>query len=192
MYATWECASPDTALMLGGAVQMYKDFYHLPARAQTGVTSSKCVDYQAGFETMQSLLLTAMMGVNVTSQSAGSLENLLTVSFEKTVIDDEIISRVRMIKDGLKVNDETLSVDIIMDVDHGCDYLIHDSTLDYMMDGWQPTISDWNSYEKWSESPQPDIEQRAAMKVREIIQNAPVLLSESLQKDLQNYIASCS
>ena len=192
MYATWECASPDTALMLGGAVQMYKDFYHLPARAQTGVTSSKCVDYQAGFETMQSLLLTAMMGVNVTSQSAGSLENLLTVSFEKTVIDDEIISRVRKIKDGLNVNDETLSVDIIMDVDHGCDYLIHDSTLDYMMDGWQPAISDWNSYEKWAESPQQDIEMRAAMKVREIIADAPVLLSESLQKDLQNYIASCS
>ena len=171
---------------------MYKDFYHLPARAQTGVTSSKIVDYQAGFETMQSLLLTAMMGVNVTSQSAGSLENLLTVSFEKTVIDDEIISRVRKIKDGLNVNDETLSVDIIMDVGHGCDYLIHDSTLDYMMDGWQPAISDWNSYEKWAESPQQDIEMRAAMKVREIIAEAPVLLGESLQKDLKNYIASCS
>ena len=33
-YASWECAAPDTALMLIAATQMYKDYYHLPARAQ--------------------------------------------------------------------------------------------------------------------------------------------------------------
>lgn len=186
--ATWECASPDSAIMLAGAIQMYKDYYHLPARAQTGVTSSKCVDYQAGYEMMQSLLLTALMDVDVTSQSAGSLENLLTVSFEKTIIDDEIINRVRRIIGGIRFNEETISMDLIMDVGHGDSFLTHKSTLKNLRAGWQPLISDWNSYEVWKKAEPLDIEERAHKKTREIIDNARPLLEETTVKTLRNYI----
>lgn len=186
--ATWECASPDTALMLAGSIQMYKEFYHLPARAQTGVTSSKCVDYQAGFESMQSLLLTALMGVDVTSQSAGTLENLLTISFEKTLIDDEVIGRVRRIIQGIDVNEESLSVDIIMEIDHGRDFLMHDSTLDNFRDGWQAEISDWNAYDNWRNSKYPDIEQRAEVRVKEILNSSERLLDKNVASDLEKFI----
>lgn len=186
--ATWECASPDSALMLAGAVQMYKDFYHLPARAQTGVTSSKSVDYQAGYETMQSLLLTALMDVDVTSQSAGSLENLMTISFEKTIIDDEIINRVRRIIAGLRYDIETASVDLIKEMKHGGSFLMHKSTLKNFKNGWQPTLSDWNSYDVWQKSDALEIEQRAAKKAQDIIDNAKPLLNESTIKSLKKYI----
>lgn len=187
--ATWECSSPDTALMLAGAVQMYKEYYHLPARAQTGVTSSKCVDYQAGYETMQSLLLTALMDVDVTSQSAGSLENLLTISFEKTVIDNEIIGRVRRIIQGIDNQEDAFSVDIIMETGHGKDFLMHESTLDHLRDGWQAEISDWNRYDQWRNSPYPDIEKRAHARVRDILGSAGQILDPSVAKELKNYIA---
>ena len=189
--ATWECASPDSALMLAGAIQMYKDFYHLPARAQTGVTSSKVVDYQAGFETMQSLLLTGLMDVDVTSQSAGSLENLMTISLEKTIIDDEVIARVRRIIDGLQVNEETLSMDLIKEVKHGGSFLMHKSTLKNFRKGWQPSISDWNNYEVWRKNEYISIEERASAKAREIIESSEPLLDASVAKDLQCYIESC-
>ncbi len=189
--ATWECASPDSALMLAGAVQMYKDFYGLPARAQTGVTSSKLVDYQAGFETMQSLLLTGLMDVDVTSQSAGSLENLMTISFEKTIIDDEVIARVRRILDALRFDEETLSMDLIKNVGHGGSFLTHKSTLKHYRKGWQPSISDWNSYEVWQKSDEPEIEKRAEKKAKEIIESAKPLLDPAVAKDLRSYIESC-
>ena len=189
-YATWECASPDSALMLAGAVQMYKEFYHIPARAQTGVTSAKALDYQAGFESMQSLLLTALMDVDVTSQSAGTLDNLMTISFEKTVIDDELIDRVRRIISGLDIKEETYSVDIIMEVDHGDNFLTHDSTLDNYMDGWQPSLSDWNNYDTWKASPNYDIKKRAENKVKDILQNASVLLDKEVAKDLAKYMSA--
>lgn len=185
---TWECASPDTALMLSGAIQMFKDFYHLPARAQTGVTSSKCIDYQVGYETMQSLLLTALMDVDVTSQSVGSLENLLTVSFEKTVIDNEIIGRIRRILEGIKVSEDTLSVDIIMEIGHGKDFLMHDSTLEHVRDGWQAEIADWNRYEQWKNSKYPDMEKRAGARVEEILAGAGQILDKSVEKELRKYI----
>ena len=190
--ATWECACPDSALMLSAAVQMYREFYKLPARAQTGVTSSKSIDYQAGFETMQSLLLTALMGVNVTSQSVGTLENLLTVSLEKTLIDDEIISRVRRIASGFDTSEEALGIKIIEDTPHGKDFLTHDSTLDHYKEGWSESISDWNRYEHWARLPERDIVPRAAAKVQEIIDSAPVLLSVGAIGDLDRYISKCS
>ncbi len=186
--ASWECASPDTALMLAGAIQMYKEYYHLPARAQTGVTSSKCVDYQAGMESMQSLLLTALMDVDVTSQSAGTLENLMTISFEKTLLDDELIGRVRRIREGIEVTDETLSVDIMMETEHGENYMLHDSTLDYMYDGWQADISDWNNYDNWKKQLHPELEERAAVRVKEIIESAVPLLEQGVIADLEKYI----
>lgn len=188
--ATWECSSPDSALMLAGAIQMYKDFYNLPARAQTGVTSSKEIDYQAGYEIMQSLLLCAMMDVDVTSQSVGTLENLMTLSFEKTIIDDEIINRVRRIIGGIRIDEETVSKDLIKEVEHGGSFLMHMSTLKNYKSGWQPSISDWNSYDVWQKSEEPDIEARATKKVREILDNAKPLLEESLIKDLKKYIES--
>ena len=187
---TWECASPDSALMLAGAIQMFKDFYHLPARAQTGVTSSKCVDYQAGFETMQSLLLTALMDVDVTSQSAGTLENVMALSFEKTVIDDEIIGRVRRILQGIPFDEETLSVDLIKEIDHGGEYITHDSTLFHLEDGWQPSISEWNRYDGWVKTEPREIEERAGIRVKEIIENARPLLDASTIKSLKKYIES--
>ena len=186
--ATWECASPESALMLGAAVQMYKEFYHLPARAQTGVTSSKCVDYQAGYETMQSLLLTALMDVDVTSQSAGSLDNLMTISFEKTLIDDEVISRVRRIIRGLDTEEESYGLDVIMDVAHGDNFLIHDSTLDHFMESWQVSISDWNNYETWSELQYKDLEARARKRVEEILSEEKTVLDQGTLKELENYI----
>lgn len=169
---------------------MYKDYYHLPARAQTGVTSSKCLDYQAGFETMQSLLLTALLDVDVTSQSAGSMENLLTISFEKTLIDDEVIARVRRIIEGIEVSDETLSVDIMMEVGHGENFLMHDSTLEHLYDGWQATISDWNLYDRWKEQKYPDIEKRAEARVKKIMNESKVILENDTAIRLKRYLES--
>jgi trimethylamine--corrinoid protein Co-methyltransferase len=189
--ATWECACPDTAVMLAGAVQMYKEFYGLPARAQTGVTSAKCLDYQAGYETMQSLLTTALMGVNVTSQSAGSLENLLTVSLEKTVMDDEIISRVRRISAGIDTSEAAMALDAIMETDHGKDFLMHDDTIELMHDSWKETVADWNNYDRWSKRPDRDILDRANNRVKEILASAQApLLEPDAVAALDRYLLS--
>lgn len=139
---------------------------------------------------MQSLLLTAMMDVDVTSQSAGSMENLLTVSFEKTLIDNEVIARVRRIIEGIEFSDETLSIDIIMEVGHGENFLMHDSTLDHLYDGWQATISDWNPYDRWKALEYPDIEKRAEASVKKIISESRVILEDDVAVRLKKYLES--
>lgn len=188
-YATWECASPDTALMLCASIQMFRDFYHLPARAQTGVTSSKCIDYQAGMETMQSFLTSALAGVNLTSQSAGTLANLMTTSLEKTVLDDELIGRVRYILKGMDTSETAIGMKDLMEAAPCQDFMTAESTLSHFRDGWQPTISDWRSSEGWEQDGKKDVAAMAHQKVQEILANAPqTLLSGDQEKDIRHYI----
>ena len=190
-YATWECAAPDTALMLCASIQMFRDFYRLPARAQTGVTSAKCIDYQAGAETMQSLLTSALAGVNLTSQSVGTLANLMTTSLEKTVLDDELIGRVRYLLKGMDTSEEAFGMEELMAAEPCRDFITAESTLHHFRDGWQPTVSDWRSSESWEQDGKKDAAASAHEKVRKILAEAPeTLLTEEQEKDLQSYIKS--
>ncbi|MHB9093945.1 MAG: trimethylamine methyltransferase family protein [Eubacteriales bacterium] len=187
--ATWECSCPETALLVVAITQLNKDFYNLPARVQTGITSSKLVNYQAGYETMQSLLLSALAGAQLTSQSVGSMENLMTVSYEKLLIDTEVVSRVRRILKGIDTSDEALSVGLIQEVGHNAEYLWHDSTIEQCRAGWQPTMADWDSFENWQKAGSEDVLVTANKKIKEILAKAPAsIIDEQLDKDLQDYI----
>ncbi|MBQ6811260.1 MAG: trimethylamine methyltransferase family protein [Firmicutes bacterium] len=188
-YATWECAAPDTTLMLCASVQMFRDFYHLPARAQTGVTSSKCIDYQAGMETMQSFLTTAYAGVHLTSQTVGSLANLMTTSLEKTVLDDEMIGRVRYILKGMDTSIEAVAMDDLMHAEPCTDFITYGSTLLHFRDGWQPTLSDWRTTDAWEADGKRDVKETAHRKVIQILEAAPeTLLDTEQEKALSDYI----
>ena len=80
--------------------------------------------------------------------------------------------------------------DLIKEIDHGGEYITHDSTLFHLEDGWQPTLSDWNRYEGWMKTEPREIEERAGIRVKEIIENARPLLDPSTIKSLKKYIES--
>ena len=187
--ASWECAHPDTMLMLAASTQMQREFYHLPSRAQTGVTSSKCIDYQAGMETMQSFLYTALAGCDVTSQTAGSLANLMTSSLEKTVLDDELIARVRLLVGGLTFNEEHMGLDQVYEEDFGANFLARDETLDYCLEAWEPNVSDWRNTDDWEAHGQKESVERAHEIVVKLLDEAPEsVLDEEQERDMLDYL----
>ena len=187
--ASWECAHPDTMLMLAASTQMQREYYHIPSRTQTGVTSSKCIDYQAGMETMQSFLYTALAGCDITSQTAGALSNLMTSSLEKTVLDDELIARVRLLVNGLTFNEEHMGMDMIYEEDFGGSFLEYDETLDYCREAWEPTVSDWSRSDEWEAHGELTSEQRAHTIVEKLLAEAPeTLLDEEQEREMVDYM----
>ena len=189
--ASWECASPDTALMLASSIQMIKQYYGLPARSQTGVTSSKTIDYQAGMETMQSFLYSALAGVNLTSQTVGSLANLLTSSLEKTVLDDELVGRVRHMVDGMSFDEEQMGMEDLFEAKPSSDFLTYESTLKHYRSYWAPSVSDWRSIDEWEADGEKDVVAKAHDKVEKILGSAPESLLDSEQeKAMIDYINS--
>ncbi len=114
----------------------------------------------------------------------------MTTSYEKIIIDLEMLSRIVRIWKGIDTSDKALSVDIIQEVGHDGTYLTHPSTFEYCRDGWLPTVSDWELYEDWEKQGSKDVITQANNKYKEILMNAPEsLIDLDTDKDLKAYMS---
>jgi len=188
--ATFAAGTPEAMLINTASLQMGLDFYHLPVRTMSGITHSKTVDCQAGYESMQSLMMGMLSGAHMSVQSLGVLDAIMTTSYEKFVIDEELVRRVRRISQGIDTSDEALAVEVIQEVGHTGTYLSHMSTFEKFRTLWTPSVSDWGNYSDWKSAGSEDVTVRANRKFKQILQNAPeTLLDPDTDKALQAYIA---
>jgi trimethylamine--corrinoid protein Co-methyltransferase len=182
--------SPEMMLIHLAGIQMANDFYHLPSRSMCGMTDSKTIDYQAGFETMQNLMLGVMSGAHMVFECLGVLDAIMATSYEKLIIDLEIIRRVIRIRKGIDIENKDRALKIIQEIDHGGNYLTHADTLAHFRDLWLPSISDWEPYEIWKENGSEDIALKANRTYKEILANAPEMVIDlEVDKELKRYIA---
>jgi len=84
--------------------------YGLPTHAYIGLSDSKLIDAQAGFESGIGLVMGALAGINIIS-SAGMLDFESCQSFEKLVIDNELCGVALRVAKGIDESDECLAVD---------------------------------------------------------------------------------
>ncbi len=188
--ANFITGSPETMLINIANLQMGLNFYHLPTRALCGMTDAKTIDCQAGYETMQNMMMGMLGGAQIIGECLGVLDSIMTTSYEKIIIDLEILSRIVRIWKGIDTSDKALSVDIIQEVGHDGTYLTHPSTFEYCRDGWLPTVSDWELYEDWEKQGSKDVVTQANKKYKEILMNAPEsLIDLDTDKDLKAYMS---
>jgi trimethylamine--corrinoid protein Co-methyltransferase len=186
---SFAAGTPEAMLINTPNIQMGREYYHLPTRTMCGITHSKAVDCQAGYETMMSLMMGVLSGANIGVQCVGTLDALMTISYEKMIIDQEIISRALRIKEGVTFSTEALAADIIKEIGHGGTYLTHPSTFKACRSMWSPTISDWDAHDAWEANGSPDMVITANKKVKEILAKAPeTLLEPDLDLSLNTYI----
>ncbi len=151
----------ERAMINAGCSQMAQ-FYKLPYYSTAGMTDSKVVDCQAGYESGMGSLLVALSGANYIHDAAGLMEFDMTASFEKLIIDNEILARNHRVLRGIEVTDDTLAVDLMLEVGPGNDYLGQEHTIEYMRSEFAPTtISDRNSRAKWEAEGSKDAFARA-------------------------------
>ncbi|MCL0065906.1 trimethylamine methyltransferase family protein [Dehalococcoidia bacterium] len=156
--------------LLNAAGAQMAHFYKLPFYATGGMTDSKVLDSQSGYESAISGLLCALAGANFIHDAAGLMEFALTVSYEKFVIDNEILGMVMRAVEGIKVNDETLAFDLIKQVGPGGNFVTAKHTRRLMRsEHYQPSLSDRNSRQDWEAKGERLTWQRAAERVEEIM-----------------------
>jgi len=112
-----------------------------------------------------------------------------STSYEKFVIDEELISRVLRISRGIDTSDQALAMDVIQEMGQKGSYLMHPSTFEQYRNNWLPAVSDWESYEDWLAAGGEDVTARANRRYKEALQSAPeTLLDPELERDLQTYL----
>ena len=161
--------SVEMGLINAGAAQMAQ-FYKLPFYATGGMTDSKLVDVQSGYESAISSLLCALAGANFIHDAAGLMEFALTVSYEKYVVDNEILGMVMRAVEGIKVNEDTLAVDLIKQVGPGGNFVTAKHTRRFMRsEHYQPLLSDRDSRENWEAKGSKSTLDKARETVKQIL-----------------------
>lgn len=158
--------------MINAAVSQMAQHYRLPYYSTAGMTDSKLLDAQAGYESGMMNLLVAMSGANYIHDAAGLMEFDLTASYEKLVMDNEIIGRCLRVLRGIEVNDDTIALDLMLDVhDAGrSDFLGEEHTIRHMRSEFAPnTISDREHREAWEAAGSKDTFARAHAAALEIL-----------------------
>jgi trimethylamine--corrinoid protein Co-methyltransferase len=124
----------------------------LPFRS-SNTTASNVVDAQAAYEGGMSLWSTVMAHTHLIHHAAGWLEGGLTASFEKLIIDAEMLQMMAELLNSIEVDDDTLGFDAMAEVGPGGHFFGAAHTLErYETAFYQPMVSDWRNFETWEES----------------------------------------
>jgi trimethylamine--corrinoid protein Co-methyltransferase len=182
-------APPEQFLINSACLQMAIDHYHVPTRIMAGMTDSKAVDVQAGYETMQNMLMGLMTGGHMVEQVFGVLDAIMTISYEKFIIDEEILSRAIRICEGVDTSESAMSLDVIQEVGPGGTYITHEDTFGKFSNAWRPTVSFWGSYTDWEKTGKESVMARASRKYKEILAASPeMMIPPDLDRDLRKFL----
>ena len=181
--------SVEMGLLNAAAAQMAQ-FYRLPYYATAGMSDSKVNDTQAGYESAITNVMVALAGGNFIHDAAGFLEFCMTASYDKMVIDNEILGMVMRAVDGIRVNDETLAFDLIKEAGPGGHFVAASHTRRHMhAEQHLAQLSDREDRPQWQSEGAKDTKTRATEKVREILDSPPrSFVPESIRNHLKKEI----
>lgn len=135
--------------------------YRLPYRT-SNASASNAADAQGAYETEMSLWGAILGHGNLVYHAAGWQEGGLTASFEKLVLDVEMLQLMMEFLKPIVVNEQELGFDAIKGVPTGGHFFGEQHTMDrYEHAFYQPLVSNWQNYENWQIGGGKDATQRA-------------------------------
>jgi len=145
--------------------------YGLPYRS-SNANASNVVDAQAAYESEMSIWSAVLGGANLLYHAAGWLEGGLTASFEKFILDAELLQMFAEMLLPIEVDTASLALDAIRDVQPGGHFFGSPHTMErYETAFYQPMISDWRNYETWEEAGAPTATERATAVWKQLLED---------------------
>ena len=135
--------------------------YNIPFRS-SNVNASNAPDAQAAYESEMSLWSVFLGGANFVKHAAGWLEGGLSASFEKVIMDVEMIQMMIEMMKPIDTSPESLGLDAMREAGHGGHFFGTQHTQErYETAFYTPILSDWRNFESWVEAGSPDAMKRA-------------------------------
>ena len=164
--------------------------YRLPYRS-SNTNASNAVDAQAAYESQMSIWAAVMGHANLLHHGAGWLEGGLTASFEKAVLDAEMLQMMAELLQPLATDEASLAFDAIAEVPPGGHFFAARHTLERYRDAfYAPMLSDWRNFETWHEDGARTATQRADAIVRQLLAAfSPPPLDAAIAEELDAFVA---
>jgi trimethylamine--corrinoid protein Co-methyltransferase len=164
--------------------------YGLPYRS-SNVNASNAPDTQAVYESAMSLWAAILGHGNLVLHAAGWIEGGLCASFEKMVLDAEMLQMMAAFLRPFEVNADTLALEAVREVGPGGHFFGAAHTLArYETAFYQPLLSDWRNFETWREEGARDATARAHRIYKQLLDAyQPPPLDPSIDEALQAFVA---
>lgn len=124
----------------------------LPLRCAGNFSTSKQADGQSMVQSMMSMMSAVQCGANFVLHSAGFLDSLLSMSYEKLILDADLCGALHSYLKGFEINDDTLGLDALREGGPGQHMFGCAHTLaHYQTAYWESQTNDDQPYESWLE-----------------------------------------
>jgi len=200
VYSGWACVmDPVTSRFSYGAPEFamganclnaaMASYYDLPCYGFGGCTDAKTPDAQAGAEVMMNCLVAGLSGVSLI-HDCGYLAGGSVGSMEMAVIDNEIIGYVERILRGVRVDDETLAVDIIEAVGPQGHFMSNKHTLDNIRkELYVPKLFDRTSEATWMKKGKKEVHDAARDQAKRILkEHRPKPLDNDIKQKISEIV----
>jgi trimethylamine--corrinoid protein Co-methyltransferase len=164
---------------------------NLPLRCAGNFSTSKLPDAQAMTQGLMSMMSAVQCGANYILHSAGFLDGLLSMSYEKFMLDSDLCGALHSYLAGFEVNDDTLGLDALREGGPGAHMFGSAHTMAHYQNAyWDSSMNDDLTYETWSEQGSEDSMLRANRRWKKILQDyqAPAI-DEAIDDALQDFVA---
>ncbi len=165
--------------------------YGIPTVNHTpGVSSSKKIDYQCGYEKALPAILSAISGANIINLHGG-LSSELTHHPLLAILDDDIAGMIGHFIESIEVNDETLALDLIEKVGPIPGFYLN---KEHTRKWWKkeqfiPESADRLTYPEWMKTGKKDCLDYAKERMEEILATHRVLpLTASQEEDIKRIL----
>jgi len=182
-------------MMINIADAQMGKFLGLPTHAYMSLSDSKVPDAQAGFESGIGAILASLAGINMVS-GPGMLDFESTQSFEKLIIDHEIIGMTKRLTRGINDYGEPFAAKILDEYDPSISLLSHPSTLSlfrkelyfpFNIKGYQ--VINRETRDQWRKTGKSSTRKRAKKIVKELIQLKPrSIIDDDLKLELDKIV----
>ena len=157
--------------LVGSAMAQMGHYYQIPCRIGSGVSDSKLPDAQAAYQFTMNALTLSLAGANMIF-GAGGIESGITFDYAKLIMDHECILNIRKMLEGVRVDNETMALDLIDEVGPGGTFLTHRHTFERVRTQSSAILFDRRSREAWMDATNGrDLTERAYEKSVQIIAN---------------------
>ncbi|EKF19663.1 trimethylamine methyltransferase family protein [Nitratireductor pacificus] len=174
------------AQLLGGQLARR---YAIPYRS-SNVCAANTVDAQAAYESVFSLWGCVQGGANMIKHAAGWLEGGLCCSYEKMMLDIDLLQMMAEFMAPLDLSEDALAVEAIREVGPGGHFFGSPHTqARYKTAFYAPIISDWRNYENWAQGGSPtSIDHANRLWKERLAIYEPPPMDEGIRDELNDFV----
>ena len=185
-----DIASPAYALAIKYCAGLSR-IYNLPCRCGGTNTSAKGLTAQSGYESMMNMFVSLQEGVDLIIHSAGILDGWAAMSYEKFMMDLEIIRMIEYYFKGVSLTENDLALDAIRQVGPGGQFLTHPHTMkNCRKDAWISNIT-VSGQGKQGVSPVQSMTEKIISQAEEMLSGYhPPELDDDVRSRLDSYLES--